>query len=90
MDAAADFYFESISQIVMDTWVRGGSHWSAMPAISPGPAIRCGTSPAMVGANVLAQELARAGREPGCAPTRTGCATWSRRLAASDPPPCPR
>ena len=63
MDAADDFYFDSISQIVMDSWTRGRVTLVGDAGYSPGPAVGGGTSIAMVGAYVLAQELARAGRD---------------------------
>jgi 2-polyprenyl-6-methoxyphenol hydroxylase-like FAD-dependent oxidoreductase len=62
MDAAEDFYFDSISQIVMDSWTKGRVTLVGDAGYSPGPAVGGGTSIAMVGAYVLAQELARTGR----------------------------
>ena len=62
MDTADDFYFDSISQIVMDSWINGRVTLVGDAGYSPGPAVGGGTSIAMVGAYVLAQELARAGR----------------------------
>ena len=62
MDAADDFYFDSISQIVMDTWTKGRVTLVGDAGYSPGPAVGGGTSIAMIGAYVLAQELAQAGR----------------------------
>jgi 2-polyprenyl-6-methoxyphenol hydroxylase-like FAD-dependent oxidoreductase len=61
MDAADDFYFDSISQIVMDSWSRGRITLVGDAGYSPGPAVGGGTSLAMVGAYVLAQELGRTG-----------------------------
>jgi 2-polyprenyl-6-methoxyphenol hydroxylase-like FAD-dependent oxidoreductase len=63
VDAATDFYFDSISQIVMEDWVTARVALVGDAGYSPGPAVGGGTSVAMVGAYVLAQELARAGRE---------------------------
>src|SRR5829696_1488959 len=63
MDAADDFYFDSISQIVMDSWVKGRVTLVGDAGYSPGPAVGGGTSVAMVGAYVLAQELAEAGSD---------------------------
>lgn len=60
MDAADDFYFDSISQIVMDRWSSGRLALIGDAGYSPGPAVGGGTSLAMVGAYVLAEELARA------------------------------
>jgi 2-polyprenyl-6-methoxyphenol hydroxylase-like FAD-dependent oxidoreductase len=66
VDAADDFYFDSISQIVMDSWTRRRVTLVGDAGYSPGPAVGGGTSIAMVGAYVLAQELGRAGRDyPG-------------------------
>jgi 2-polyprenyl-6-methoxyphenol hydroxylase-like FAD-dependent oxidoreductase len=62
IDAAEDFYFDSISQIVMDSWVKGRIALVGDAGYSPGPAVGGGTSIAMVGSYVLAQELADAGR----------------------------
>jgi len=60
MDAAEDFYFDSISQVVMDRWTTGRVALVGDAGYSPGPAVGGGTSVAVVGAYVLAQELARA------------------------------
>lgn len=60
MDTAEDFYFDSISQIVMDTWTNGRVALVGDAGYSPGPAVGGGTSVALVGAYVLAQELAQA------------------------------
>jgi 2-polyprenyl-6-methoxyphenol hydroxylase-like FAD-dependent oxidoreductase len=62
MDAAEDFYFDSISQIVMDTWTKGAVTLVGDAGYSPGPAVGGGTSIAMVGAYVLAHDLGQAGR----------------------------
>ena len=63
IDAAEDFYFDSISQIVMNSWTKGRVTLVGDAGYSPGPAVGGGTSIAMVGAYVLAQELAQAGRD---------------------------
>jgi 2-polyprenyl-6-methoxyphenol hydroxylase-like FAD-dependent oxidoreductase len=63
MDAAEDFYFDSISQIMMTSWVKGRVTLVGDAGYSPGPAVGGGTSIAMIGAYVLAQELALAGRD---------------------------
>jgi 2-polyprenyl-6-methoxyphenol hydroxylase-like FAD-dependent oxidoreductase len=60
MDAASDFYFDSISQIVMQSWSTGRVTLVGDAGYSPGPAVGGGTSLAMVGAYVLADELGRA------------------------------
>jgi 2-polyprenyl-6-methoxyphenol hydroxylase-like FAD-dependent oxidoreductase len=61
MDTAEDFYFDSISQIVMDSWTKGRVTLVGDAGYSPGAAVGGGTSIAMVGAYVLAQELGQAG-----------------------------
>jgi 2-polyprenyl-6-methoxyphenol hydroxylase-like FAD-dependent oxidoreductase len=61
MDSADDFYFDSISQIVMNSWTRGRVTLVGDAGYSPGAAVGGGTSIAMVGAYVLAQELAQGG-----------------------------
>jgi 2-polyprenyl-6-methoxyphenol hydroxylase-like FAD-dependent oxidoreductase len=63
MDATDDFYFDSISQIVMDSYSNGRLILVGDAAYSPGPAVGGGTSLAMVGAYVLAQELGQAGND---------------------------
>lgn len=66
-DAADDFYFDSISQIAMDTVVSGRVALVGDAGYSPGPAVGGGTSIALVGAYVLAQELGRADSDPRAA-----------------------
>jgi 2-polyprenyl-6-methoxyphenol hydroxylase-like FAD-dependent oxidoreductase len=61
LDTAADFYFDSISQIVMDNWSHGRVTLVGDAGYSPGPAVGGGTSVAMVGAYILAGELHVAG-----------------------------
>lgn len=63
VDAADAFYFDSISQIVMDDVVEGRVALVGDAGYSPGPAVGGGTSVAMVGAYVLAHELGEAGRD---------------------------
>jgi 2-polyprenyl-6-methoxyphenol hydroxylase-like FAD-dependent oxidoreductase len=60
MDAADDFYFDSISQVVMPAWSQGRVTLVGDAGYSPGPAVGGGTSLAMVGAYVLAREIGRA------------------------------
>ena len=63
MDTAADFYFDSISQIVLQSWSTGRATLVGDAGYSPGPAVGGGTSLALVGGYVLAEELARAGAD---------------------------
>jgi 2-polyprenyl-6-methoxyphenol hydroxylase-like FAD-dependent oxidoreductase len=61
LDNAEDFYFDSISQIIMDTWSSGRVTLVGDAGYSPGPAVGGGSSVAFVGAYVLAGELRAAG-----------------------------
>jgi 2-polyprenyl-6-methoxyphenol hydroxylase-like FAD-dependent oxidoreductase len=60
LENADDLYLDSISTIVMDTWTRGRVTLVGDAGYSPGPAVGGGTSLAVVGAYVLASELAAA------------------------------
>jgi len=55
------FYFDSITQLRMDTWSRGRVTLVGDAGHSPGAAVGGGTSMAVLGAYVLAGELAAAG-----------------------------
>lgn len=57
-DGAADFYFDSIGQVRMDRWSRGRVVLLGDAAYCASPASGQGTSLALVGAYVLAGELA--------------------------------
>ncbi|GAB3424140.1 Rossmann-fold NAD(P)-binding domain-containing protein [Flindersiella endophytica] len=61
LDDASDFYFDSISQVVMDSWSRGRVTLVGDAGYSPAPAVGGGSSVAAVGAYILAGELAAAG-----------------------------
>ncbi len=75
MDDAPDFYFDSCSQVLLDTWSRGRTGLLGDAAYSPSPLTGQGTSLALVGAYVLAGELAAAGPDlPG------GLAAYEQRL----------
>jgi 2-polyprenyl-6-methoxyphenol hydroxylase-like FAD-dependent oxidoreductase len=58
LENANDLYLDSISTIVMETWTRGRVTLVGDAGYSPGPAVGGGTSLAVVGAYVLASELA--------------------------------
>jgi 2-polyprenyl-6-methoxyphenol hydroxylase-like FAD-dependent oxidoreductase len=58
LDTADDFYFDAISQIRMPSWSRGRVTLVGDAGYCPGPAVGGGTSLAVVGAHVLAAELA--------------------------------
>ncbi|RSM85995.1 FAD-dependent oxidoreductase [Kibdelosporangium aridum] len=55
------FYFDSITQLQQDTWSRGRVTLVGDAGYCPGPAVGGSTSLAVVGAYVLAGELAAAG-----------------------------
>jgi len=60
LDAASTFYFDSITQLELDEWSRGRVTLVGDAGYCPGPAVGGSTSLAVVGAYVLAGELARA------------------------------
>ncbi|MGV9778763.1 FAD-dependent monooxygenase [Streptosporangium sp. NPDC003464] len=60
LDRTPAFYFDSITQLRMDTWSRGRVTLVGDAGYCPGPAVGGSTSLAVVGAYVLAGELARA------------------------------
>lgn len=61
LDQAEDLYLDSISQVVMDAWTRGRAALVGDAGYCPGAAVGGGTSLAIIGAYLLASELARAG-----------------------------
>ncbi|TXK39302.1 FAD-dependent monooxygenase [Nonomuraea sp. C10] len=64
LDTTPAFYFDSITQLRMDTWSRGRVTLVGDAGYCPGPAVGGSTSLAVVGAYVLAGELAAAGGDP--------------------------
>jgi len=60
MRAAPDFYFDELAQIVMDRWDRGRVVLAGDAAHCSSPMSGQGTSLALLGAYILAGELARA------------------------------
>ncbi|MEU5867358.1 FAD-dependent monooxygenase [Nonomuraea sp. NPDC047529] len=62
---ADDFYFDSVSQVHMDQWSKGRVVLLGDAAYCASPASGQGTSLAIVGAYVLAGELARGGGAAG-------------------------
>ncbi|WP_309083721.1 FAD-dependent monooxygenase [Chelativorans sp.] len=60
LDSARDFYFEPLSQIHMGTWGKGRIALVGDAGYCPAPAVGGGTSLAVIGAYVLARELAAA------------------------------
>ncbi|MEV0720679.1 FAD-dependent monooxygenase, partial [Asanoa sp. NPDC050611] len=65
MGDADDFYFDTISQARLDSWSRGRVTLVGDAAYCASPASGQGTSLALVGAYVLAGELATAGLDDG-------------------------
>jgi 2-polyprenyl-6-methoxyphenol hydroxylase-like FAD-dependent oxidoreductase len=64
LDDADDFYFDSISQVVMDHWSDRRITLVGDAAYSPGPAVGGGTSVAVIGAYLLADALRHSGGDP--------------------------
>ncbi|BBY05574.1 hypothetical protein MNVI_08920 [Mycobacterium noviomagense] len=60
LDTTPAFYFDSITQLQLDSWSRGRVTLVGDAGYCPGPAVGGSTSLAVVGAYVLAGELARA------------------------------
>ncbi|MGA7521597.1 MAG: FAD-dependent monooxygenase [Acidobacteriaceae bacterium] len=60
MEIAPDFYFDSVSQVKMDRWSKGRSVLLGDAAYCASPLSGMGTGMAVVGAYVLAGELAEA------------------------------
>jgi 2-polyprenyl-6-methoxyphenol hydroxylase-like FAD-dependent oxidoreductase len=60
LDRTPAFYFDSITQLRMDTWSRGRVTLVGDAGYCPGPVVGASTSLAVVGAYVLAGELAGA------------------------------
>src|SRR4051794_28817762 len=75
LDDTPDFYLDQVAQVVMDTWSSGrvGLHGDA--AFSSSPLSGQGTGLALVGAYLLAGELAAAGWDP-----EAGFAAYERRM----------
>jgi 2-polyprenyl-6-methoxyphenol hydroxylase-like FAD-dependent oxidoreductase len=63
MDAAPDFYFDSLSQVKMDRWSKGRVVLLGDSASCASPMSGMGTSIAVVGAYVLAGELKECGED---------------------------
>ena len=91
MDAADDFYFDSISQIVMDNWIKVPSLWSAMRATPPArPSAVAPASPSSAPTSwPKSWPEPAANTKAACTPTRTACARSPPKPAPSDQPSCP-
>jgi 2-polyprenyl-6-methoxyphenol hydroxylase-like FAD-dependent oxidoreductase len=81
MRTAPDLYLDSISQVHLDRWSRGRVVLLGDAAHCASPASGQGTSLALVGAYVLADELAAAARGAGLADGLAGgLAAYERRM----------
>jgi 2-polyprenyl-6-methoxyphenol hydroxylase-like FAD-dependent oxidoreductase len=67
MEDATDLYFDSLAQVKMPAWSNGRVALVGDAAYSPSPFTGQGTSLALVGAFVLARELARTPADPAAA-----------------------
>ncbi|WP_432889836.1 FAD-dependent monooxygenase [Kribbella sp. CA-245084] len=88
LDRTPAFYFDSITQLRMPTWSRGRVTLVGDAGYCPGPAVGGSTTLAVVGAYVLAGELARAGGDherayPAYEHAMTNHVTASRAVALS-------
>ena len=80
LDDTPDFYLDQVAQVVMDRWSDGRVALLGDAAFSSSPMSGQGTGLALVGAYLLAGELAAAGWDPdaGFAGYERGCARSSR------------
>jgi 2-polyprenyl-6-methoxyphenol hydroxylase-like FAD-dependent oxidoreductase len=63
LDGTSSFYFDSITQLQLETWSRGRVTLVGDAGYCPGPAVGGSTSTSVLGAYILAGELARAGAD---------------------------
>ena len=75
LDDTPDFYLDQVAQVVMDRWSSGRVGLLGDAAFSSSPMSGAGTGLALVGAYLLAGELAAAGWDP-----EAGFATYERRM----------
>ncbi|SEP58677.1 FAD-dependent monooxygenase [Microlunatus flavus] len=75
VDDAGDFYLDECAQVVLDRWSRGRVGLIGDAAYSASPMSGAGTGLALVGAFLLAGELAGAGWDP-----EAGFAGYQRRM----------
>jgi 2-polyprenyl-6-methoxyphenol hydroxylase-like FAD-dependent oxidoreductase len=75
LDDTPDFYLDQVAQVVMDRWSSGRVGLLGDAAFSSSPLSGQGTGLALVGAYLLAGELAAAGWEP-----EAGFAGYERRM----------
>jgi 2-polyprenyl-6-methoxyphenol hydroxylase-like FAD-dependent oxidoreductase len=75
LDDAPDFYLDQVAQVVMDRWSNGRVGLLGDAAFSASPMSGAGTGLALVGAYLLAGELAAAGWDP-----EAGFAAYERQM----------
>jgi 2-polyprenyl-6-methoxyphenol hydroxylase-like FAD-dependent oxidoreductase len=75
LDDTPDFYLDQVAQVVMDRWSSGRVGLIGDAAFSSSPLSGAGTGLALVGAYLLAGELAAAGWDP-----EAGFAAYERRM----------
>ncbi|MGY2040186.1 FAD-dependent monooxygenase [Nocardia gipuzkoensis] len=75
LDDTPDFYLDQVAQVVMDRWSNGRVGLLGDAAFSSSPMSGAGTGLALVGAYLLAGELADAGWDP-----EAGFAGYERRM----------
>jgi 2-polyprenyl-6-methoxyphenol hydroxylase-like FAD-dependent oxidoreductase len=75
LDATPDFYLDQVAQVVMERWSRGRVGLLGDAACSASPMSGQGTGIALVGAYLLAGELAAAGWDP-----EAGFAAYEARM----------
>jgi 2-polyprenyl-6-methoxyphenol hydroxylase-like FAD-dependent oxidoreductase len=75
LDDTPDFYLDQVAQVVMDRWSSGRVGLLGDAAFSSSPMSGGGTGLALVGAYLLAGELAAAGWDPAA-----GFAGYERRM----------
>jgi 2-polyprenyl-6-methoxyphenol hydroxylase-like FAD-dependent oxidoreductase len=83
--SASDFYLESMGQVRMDRWSRGRVVLLGDAGYCPSPLTGLGTSLALVGAYVLAGELANADKEPAATEQQAIEAAFDRYEARMRP-----
>ncbi|MBO2452613.1 FAD-dependent monooxygenase [Actinomadura barringtoniae] len=81
MEGSPDFYYDSLAQLTMPAWSVGRTALVGDAAYCPSPASGQGTGLALVGAYVLAGELAAAGG-PGGGDHQAAFAAYEREMRA--------
>ncbi|MFG3258203.1 FAD-dependent monooxygenase [Streptomyces sp. NPDC048172] len=80
MREAPDFYFDAMAQVRMESWVRGRAALVGDAGYCPSPLSGQGSSLALVGAYVLADELGKEGAEGTEGDLAAGLARYDARM----------